>query len=113
MIIMGALSMANAVQIGSDVTNRMIHSTNMENKLAQITVEKFKKNDAGDVDWVWLCIVVLAIIVLGLVIWLVIWYNCCREDEEEEKKEDKMEDKKDEMMMGDGMMMEAPPADAM
>ena len=79
--------------------------------------------DAGDIDIVWLIIVIVAIIILALLIWLVIWYNCCRDDEEaiaekekEEKekkeKEEKEKKEKEDMMMMDGMMMD-PPAEAM
>ena len=108
MLMLGAV---NAVNIGSDVVNPMsqpLHKAT--NKLAQVGSLKTKKfetdttnAESGDIDIVWLIIVILAIIVLGLIIWLVIWYNCCREDEAPEKEE--KDEKKDEMMMDDKMMM--------
>ena len=96
-----SMMLANAVNIGSDVMNKMSQPLYKENKLAQVT--NVKHADAGDVDIVWLIIVILAIIVLGLIIWLVIWYNCCREDEE--AKDEKKEEKKEDMMMMDDKMM--------
>ena len=108
------MMLANGVNIGSDVMNTMSQPLYKENKLAQVSASKVKHADAGDIDIVWLIIVILAIILLGLLIWLVIWYNCCREDEE--AKDDKMEEKKEDMMMmDDKMMMEGmmeAPADA-
>ena len=121
MLMLGAV---NAVNIGSDVVNPMSQPLHKAaNKLAQVGSLKTKKfgetettnAESGDVDIVWLIIVILAIIILGLIIWLVIWYNCCREEEGAEKEE--KDEKKDEMMMDDKMMMEGmmmdPPAEAM
>ena len=100
----GAVNTVNAVNIGNDLVNKMSQPLYKDNKLAQLGIEKMKRAEQGDIDIVWLIIVILAIIVLGLLIWLVIWYNCCREDEEKKEEEDekKEEDKKKEdNMMGD------------
>ena len=101
---MGAANTVNAVNIGNDLVNKLSQPLYKDNKLAQLGIEKMKRAEQGDIDIVWLIIVILAIIVLGLLIWLVIWYNCCREDEEkkEEEEEKKEEDKKKEdTMMGE------------
>lgn len=67
----------------------------LRTSLAQITSSKHKRFEEGDVDVLWLCIVILAIIILGLVIWVVIWYNLEAKKKEEEEAKKKEEEEKE------------------